>query len=251
MSYQTLESKVALVTGASSGIGAATAEALAKAGAKVVLAARRADRGQEVVDRIKAAGGDATFIQLDVTQDGQAEAVVQKTVETYGGLHVLFNNAGIEGEKLIPLVEDSEQNLRNILEVNVIGAWRVLKAAVPAIISSGGGSIISNTSVAGRKGFGTFSAYVSSKFALEGLSRSLAQEVAGAGVRVNTVAPGPIATDLLDRATGGDHDQFAQFTHMQRAGTVDEIAETVVFLAGDGASYITGQSIAVDGGMLA
>lgn len=250
MTDKILSGKTALVTGATSGIGKATALALADAGAQVVLGARRATEGGEVVSAIRERGGTALFVPTDVTVEGQAEALVAAAVENFGGLHVAFNNAGIEGE-MRPIVEDSEENLRRILEVNLFGVWRSLKAQVAAIAESGGGSIVNNTSVAGRKGFPSFSAYVASKFAVEGLTRSIAIETAASRVRVNAVAPGPIETPLLDRATGGDHQVFTQFVPMGRAGTSEEVARTVVFLGSDASSYITGQSFAIDGGMSA
>lgn len=246
-----LANKTALVTGGSSGIGAAAAKTLAAKGANVVVAARRQAEGQAVVDAITAQGGNASFIQTDVTQAGDAAKAVAHAQATYGGLHILFNNAGVEGNGLIPVTEESEDNLRNILEVNVIGAWSAMKAAIPAINASGGGSIINTSSVAGRKGFGAFSSYVASKFALEGLTRSVAQEVAAVNIRVNAIAPGPIQTDLLDRATDGDATGFIQMVPMQRAGTADEVANLVAYLASDESTYITGESFAIDGGMTA
>lgn len=248
---QVLENKVALITGASSGIGEATAIALAKAGASVVLGARREDKLATLAKRITDAGGKAVFRKTDVTDGAQVKALVDLAVSEFGGLDIAFNNAGIEGSGLHPITEDTEANFDQIHDINVKGVWHSMRAEIPALIARGGGSIINTTSVAGRKGFGGFSAYVASKFAVEGLSRSAAAELAESSVRVNTVAPGPIVTEMLDRITGGDHAMFAEYTPMKRAGEVDEIAQTVVFLASDASSYITGQSLAIDGGMLA
>lgn len=247
----TLQNKVALVTGGTSGIGRAAALALADSGASVVIGARRTSEGQALVREIEAAGGRAAFRETDVTDPAQVQALVDTAVKEFGGLDIAFNNAGIEGEALAPLVEESPENLRRVMEVNFFGVWNSMKAEIPALTERGGGVIINTTSVAGLKGFGHFSSYASSKFAVEGLSRSVAQEVAGSGIRVNTIAPGPIATALLDRATGNDHTMFTQHVPMQRAGTVEEVASLVRFLASPEAAYVTGHALRVDGGMIA
>ena len=245
-----LNGKVAVVTGGSSGIGKATALAFAEQGAKLAIGARREKEGEAVVKQIQDAGGEAIFVKTDVGDPKQVEKLVQTTVDRFGRLDIAFNNAGTEGEKLSPIVEDSEDNIRNIFDVNVIGVWHSMRAQIPHLVKNGG-SIINNSSVAGRRGFGTFSAYVASKYAVEGMSRSVAQELASSKVRVNTIAPGPIDTALLDRATGGDPSGFVGMVPMGRAGLPEEVAATAVFLATDSSSYVTGQSIAVDGGMLA
>ena len=243
-----LNGKVAVVTGGTSGIGKATALAFGREGAKVAIGARREAEGEAVVREIREAGGDAVFVKTDVTDAAQVDALVKTAVDKWGQLDIAFNNAGIEGQHLAPIVEDNTDNLRAILDVNVVGVWNAMRAQLPHMTD--GGSIINTSSVAGRRGIGAFSAYAASKFAVEGLSRSVAQEVAGAKVRVNTIAPGPIETEMLERATGGDPSGFIGMVPMGRTGQVDEVANSVVFLASDDSGYITGQSIAVDGGML-
>jgi len=251
MSTQSLAGKVALVTGASSGIGRATALTLARAGAAVVVGARRKDQLDTLVQEIRDAGGRAEALVTDVTDPKQVQALVDLAVKTYGGLHVAFNNAGTEGDGFFTLLEDTHEHFERVQRVNVHGVWHALRAEIPAITASGGGSIINTTSGAGHRGFAAFSAYVASKFAVEGLTRSVAKEVAEHKIRVNTVAPGPIATDMLERATGGDHSMFTKDVPLGRVGTPEEIADVVVSLASDATSYITGTSIVVDGGFLA
>lgn len=245
-----LRNKVALVTGGTSGIGRAAAITLAKAGAAVVIGARREAEGAALVKEIEASDGRAVFLKTDVTDKAQVAALVAKAVDEFGGLDIAFNNAGIEGDGLRPLSEETEDNLRQVMEINFFGVWNSMKAELPAMTARGGGVIINTTSVAGLKGFGMLSSYVSSKFAVEGLSRSIAQEVAGSGIRINTIAPGPIDTPLLDRTTGDDHAMFTQHVPMQRAGTADEVAGLVRFLASDEAAYVTGHALRVDGGMM-
>jgi len=246
---RSLDGKVALVTGGTSGIGRAAAIALSKAGAHVVVGARRETEGADLVREIESKGARAVFLKTDVTDAAQVAALVEKAVSEFGGLDIAFNNAGTEGVGMIPLVEETEENLRRVMDVNFMGVWHAMKAEIPALTERGGGAIINTTSIAGIRGFGTFSSYVASKFAVEGLTRSVAQEVAGAGIRVNSIAPGAIDTAMLDRATGGDHTVFSNMAAMQRAGTADEVASVVTFLASEGSSYMTGHTLRVDGGM--
>lgn len=245
--FQLLENKVAIVTGASSGIGETTAIAFAKEGAAVVLGARRQKEGEAVAQRIRDNGGKAIFLKTDVTDPAQSQALVDLAISEFGGLDIAFNNAGTEG---IPgSIEDStEENFSNIFDTNVKGVWAALRAQIPALRKRGGGSIINTSSILGSRGVAGFSSYSASKFAVEGLTKSTAIEVAKENIRVNAIAPGPIRTGMLDRATGGNPDGFNGIVAMGRPGTTDEIAPAVVFLASDKSSYITGHVLPIGGG---
>lgn len=249
MTAKPLDGKVALITGASSGIGEAAAYAFAEAGASLVLGARRTSELESIARKIKDRGGRAEYLRTDVTSRADLDALVKLAVDSFGGLDIAFNNAGVEGT-LGPIVEDTDANFDLVFDVNVKGVWNSIRAELPEIVKRKG-VIINTSSVAAHKGFANFSTYVASKHAVEGITKSIAREAAESGVRVLSVAPGPIGTDMLDRATGGDHSVFTDGVPFGRVGTVEEVARTVVFLASDAASYITGQSIQVDGGMIA
>ena len=241
--------KVALVTGGTSGIGRAAAQRLAERGAKVVVAGRRQEEGDKTVSLITDAGGEATFVRTDVSREADVEAMVKATVDTYGRLDCAFNNAGIEGQ-LGPMATMTEDNVDQILAINIKGVWASMKHEMLAM-EKDGGVIVNNASVGGIKGFPNFGVYAATKFAVIGLTRSAAIEQAAAGIRINAVAPGPIETDMLNRAADGDTSQFAGMVPMQRVGKPMEVADAVVWLCSPASSYVTGHTLPVDGGFLA
>ncbi|CAE7759607.1 yxbG [Symbiodinium sp. CCMP2592] len=242
-----LEGKVALVSGANSGIGEAAALALAEAGASVVLGARREDKGEAVAQRIRELGGKAVFLKTDVSVPAQNQALVDLAVSEFGGLDIAFNNAGTDGEPG-PISDEDEGNFDRVIGTNVKGVWSAMRAQIPALRARGGGSIINTSSILGSRGVANFATYSASKFAVEGLTKSVALEVAKESIRVNAVAPGPIRTPMLEHASGGNTEVFNGIVAQGRPGTVDEIAPAVVFLASEQASYITGHSLPIGGG---
>lgn len=247
-------SNIVLITGALTGIGRATALAFAQEGATVVISGRREPEGQALAAELKARGAkDAAFMRADVREEGDVRALVEQTVSRFGRLDVAVNNAGTEGATG-PLTEQSADNYDAIFDTNVRGVLFSMKHEMRAMLAQGSGAIVNVSSVAGLIGFPGASVYVASKHAVEGLTKSAALEAAAAGVRVNAVAPGPIQTDMMERFTGHNAEAKAGLiagVPAKRAGTVDEIAQTIVFLASDKARYLTGQSVAVDGGMMA
>jgi NAD(P)-dependent dehydrogenase (short-subunit alcohol dehydrogenase family) len=249
------DGKVALVTGGGSGIGRAAALAFAEAGAKVVVSGRREAEGFETIALIKKAGGQGTFIRGDVSNEADVEKLVAQTVKTYGRLDAAFNNAGIEGEIGKPTHEQSVANYRSVMDINVLGVLLAMKHEIGAMLKNGGGSIVNNASVGGLVGFPGVSVYVASKHAVLGLTKTAALEYAKQGVRVNAVAPGGIETPMLNRFTGGPgtdfSNQLAGMHPIGRVGRPEEIAEAVVWLCSDKASFVTGLSLTADGGFTA
>jgi len=250
----TFANKVALVTGATSGIGRATAIAFARQGAKVVLSGRREKEGRETVEVIEKAGGEATFVRTDMTNEADVAALVAKALAAYGRLDAAFNNAGVEG-KPGPVHEQTAENYHQTMNANVLGVFLSLKHEIAAMLKNGGGSIVNNSSVAGVKGFPGVAIYAASKHAVLGLTKSTALEYARQGIRVNAVLPGPIETPMLDRFTVGIGPDAAHVlmagVPIGRTGRPEEIAAAVLWLCSEQASFVTGQSLALDGGLTA
>lgn len=247
-----LKNKVTLVTGGTSGIGRATAIAFAQAGAKVVLSGRRETEGAAVVAEIKAAGGDARFIRADVAVEADVKNLVEQTVAAHGRLDIAFNNAGIEW--LGPITDASEADYRRVFDTNVWGVLASMKHEIPAMLKNGGGAIVNTSSVAGHVGMAGASIYIAAKHAIEGLTKTAALEVARQGIRVNAVAPAAIETAMIDRFVGTEADPrnaIAAAHPIGRMGRSQEIADVVLFLSSDAASFITGESVKVDGGWTA
>src|SRR5438128_7265194 len=252
MNSKTFSGKVALVTGGTSGIGKATAIEFARAGAKVVLTGRREKEGAQVVAEIKKLGADAAFVRADVAKDPDVKAMVDFTVATYGRLDIAFNNAGVEW--IGPLDQATEAEYRRIFDINVWGVLNSMRYEIPVMLKNGGGAIVNTSSVAGHVGMGQVSIYTASKHAVEGLTKALALEFAKQSIRVNAVAPGVIATDMLDRFAGKEsemRDSLTSIIPVGRIGAGEEIAAAVLYLCSDDAKFTTGTSLVVDGGYVA
>src|SRR5947199_5523198 len=245
-----LNGKVALVTGGTSGIGKATAIAFARAGAKVVLTGRREKEGAQVVAEIKKLGGDAAFVRGDIANDADVKALIDFTVEKFGRLDIAFNNAGVEWKG--PLDQATEAEYRRIFDINVWGVLNSMRHEIPVMLKNGGGAIVNTSSVSGHVGLPQVSIYISSKHAVEGLTKSVALEFAKQNIRINAIAPGVIATEMLDRFAGDElRDQITSTVPVARVGVADEIAAAVLYLASDAAKFTTGTSLIVDGGFVA
>ena len=241
-----LKDKVAIVTGATSGMGRGTAELFAKEGAKVVVVGRNEDRAKEVVDGIKKEGGDAIYVIYDNVDVDHLEQIVDKTVEAYGTVDILFNNAG--ALSVTPLLDLTLEEWNNVMNVNVTSAMRLAQLVAPIMKEKGKGVIINTSSVAGKDAHNGLTAYVTSKHAMEGLNKVLAWEL-GPEIRVNAIAPGAIVTAMLDSIGGVDAVQgMVDGAPLKRAGYPEDIANAALYFATDESSFVTGQSLRVDGG---
>jgi NAD(P)-dependent dehydrogenase (short-subunit alcohol dehydrogenase family) len=248
-----LHGKVGLVTGGTSGIGREAAVLFAKAGANVVVAGRREVEGTETIDLVRAAGGDGLFVKTDVSQAAEVRALVQKTVGKFGRLDVAFNNAGIEGS-WIPIAEQPEEDWDRTIDINLKGTWLCLKHEIQQMLKQGGGGAIVNmASVAGLIGSAGAATYCASKHGVMGLTKAAALETARSGIRINVVCPAVIETPMGERIFGEPaRRKYALGLHpIGRFGTPMEVAEAVVWLCSDRASFMTGQSLVLDGGFLA
>jgi NAD(P)-dependent dehydrogenase (short-subunit alcohol dehydrogenase family) len=249
-----LEGKIALITGCGSGIGRATALAFAREGANVTCADVDQAGGEATVAMIKEARGNAEFARADVTDANQVQALINRIVSAHGRLDCAYNNAGIEGD-VIETHEATERNFDRIMAVNVKGVWLCLKYEIRQMLKQGSGAIVNTASVAGLAGFPALSLYVASKHAVVGLTKSAALECAQSGIRINAVCPGPVDTPMMERIANNEgrpgRKDFEAFVPMRRYANPNEIANTVVWLCSDQASYVTGVSMPVDGGLFA
>lgn len=248
-----LESKVALVTGASSGIGRASALAIAEAGAKVLVADIDQDGGEETVRLIKDAGGEAVFQQADVSKADDVEAMVRQAVETWGRLDCALNNAGI-AEARVLTADLTEDVWDRTIDINLKGVWLCMKHEIRQMSEQGGGAIVNTASVVGLAGVRHQPAYVASKHGVVGLTKAAALEYARANIRVNAVCPGPIRTPSLDSYMNEFPDvgrKLREDNPSGRVGESDEVARAVVWLCSDKSSYVTGHALTIDGGVIA
>lgn len=253
MTDQSYAGKVVLVTGAAGGIGRAAALAFGRAGASVVVSDITAAGGEETVQMIAQAGGVAMFVKADVSRDADVAALVAQTVAAYGRLDCAFNNAGIEEEKK-PLAECEEEMFDRIMRVNVKGAWLCMKHEIRQMLTQGSGAIVNTASVAGLVGAPLQPVYAGSKHAVVGMTKTAAAEYGRAGIRINSVCPGVIRTAMLDRALEREPKRAKSIVKVHpigRLGEAEEIASAVLWLCSDGASFVTGHQLAVDGGLTA
>jgi NAD(P)-dependent dehydrogenase (short-subunit alcohol dehydrogenase family) len=245
--------KVAIVTGGTSGIGRVAAIAYAQQQAKVVVAGRRVEEGEETVRLIKDAGGDALFVQTDITQESDVKAMVDKAVNTFGCLDIAFNNAGTHGENL-SLIEQADSEYDRIMNANVKGVWLSMKYEIAQMLKQGSGAIVNTSSILGVLAMPSVPLYTASKYAVVGLTKAAALQYAKSGIRINAVGPGAIETDMFEKATGGQDDAKAYMAGLHpigRVGQPAEVANAVLWLSSDSASFVTGEILMVDGGYVA
>jgi NAD(P)-dependent dehydrogenase (short-subunit alcohol dehydrogenase family) len=249
-----LEGKVALITGAGSGIGRASSKIFAREGAKLVLADVVEDAGRQTLAMVADSGHDAIFVTTDVSNPADVDAAIAKAVETYGRLDCAFNNAGIEGKGGLTH-ECTQENWDRVLAINLTGVWLCMKAEIAQMLKQGtGGAIVNTSSGAGLVGVRGMPAYVAAKHGVAGLTRAAAIEYGKHGIRVNAVCPGPIRTPMMERLLGKRpeaEERFARGGPLRRLGEPGEIGETVAWLCSDHASYVTGLPMPVDGGFMA
>jgi NAD(P)-dependent dehydrogenase (short-subunit alcohol dehydrogenase family) len=243
--------KTALVIGATEGIGRATALAFADAGANVFVAGLGAERGRSLVEEIREAGrGTADFMEADVTFESDVKSVVDRAAERFGRIHAAVNNAGIEG-RFGPVQDATTEDFERIIGVNLKGIWLGMKYQIPHFLAHGGGAIVNTASSAGVQAIANIALYTASKHAVVGLTKATALELARSNIRVNAVAPGPVNTGLLHRMVAGNIDVsvIAESVPMGRVSEPDEIANVVLWLCSDAASFVTGHVLVADGGL--
>ncbi|MGA2256088.1 MAG: glucose 1-dehydrogenase [Thermoguttaceae bacterium] len=245
-----LKGKVGIVTGGGSGIGKATALAMAKAGAVLVIGNRDATKGEEVVRLIQEAGGRAVFQKTDVCKPADVKALVERAVKEFGRLDLGFNNAGVDGQQ-VPLHEQDIEKASFLFDVNIKGVFFCMKYEIEQMLKTGGGAVVNTSSIFGLNGYPGWSLYTATKHAVSGMTKAAALDYAKKNIRVNAVGPGPVETPLLAKGTGGDPHSYAAFVPMGRIGQPDDIADAVVWLLSDEARFVTGHTLPVDGGVCA
>ncbi len=249
------EGKVAIVTGGSSGMGRATAYAFSSRGAKVVVADVDMKGGEETVNHIRKLGGEAIFIKTDVSKSEEVQALVKKTVDTYGKLDFAFNNAGINRGIGVPTADYKEEDWDIVQAINLKGVWLCMKYEIQQMLKQGGkGAIVNTASISGLSAHPADPAYVSSKFGCVGLTKTAALEYAKTGIRINCVCPGPVRTALFERveaALPGASEKAKEMVPMGRVGEPEEVAEAVMWLCSDAASFVTALAMSIDGGQAA
>jgi NAD(P)-dependent dehydrogenase (short-subunit alcohol dehydrogenase family) len=247
-----LSDKTVLITGALTGIGRATALAAAQGGCKIVVSGRSAEKGAALISELRALGTEAEFIQADIRKESDVQNLVDGTVARFGRLDIAINNAGTEGQPG-PITSQTRESYAATFDTNVLGTILALKHEARAMVAQGGGSIVNVSSTYGHEGAANASLYAGSKHAVEGITKSVALELAGLGVRVNAVAPGPTETGMLNRFTVTEENKarLASGVPLGRVGRPEEIARAILFIASDAASFVTGQILTADGGKTA